>query len=66
MIAIIKLIINIWALNKMGLFCIVVGFLKSYSIPVFKSFFRAYKDTTAGKQSTDGGSSSSGKKHPMD
>jgi hypothetical protein len=49
----------------MGLFRMIAGFLKSYSIPVFKSVFRAYKDTTSGQQNT-GNSSSSGKKHPMD
>lgn len=48
----------------MGLFRMMVGFLKSYSVPVFKSFFRAYKDTTAGAQNSQ--QSGSSKKHPMD
>lgn len=52
----------------MGLFRMVVNYLRSYSIPVLKSFFKAYKDTTANPQGSQSGpnTGSSGKKHPMD
>jgi hypothetical protein len=39
------------------------NYLKQYSIPVFKSFFKAYKDTTAGgSKNNNSGSGSGGQK----
>ena len=31
----------------MGFYRFVISYLKTHSIPVFKSFFKAYRDTTA-------------------
>jgi hypothetical protein len=45
----------------MGFLRFVANQLKNYSIPVFRSFFKAYKDTTSGpkpsQQSSSGQSS---------
>jgi len=51
----------------MSFYRFIFNYLKGYSIPVFKSFFKAYKDTTAGAKTNTGGNSSSGpKEHPFD
>lgn len=51
----------------MSFYRFIFNYLKSYSIPVFKSFFKAYKDTTAGQKTSSGGNNSSGPKdHPFD
>jgi len=34
----------------MGFVRFIVGFLKSNSIPIFKSIIKAYKDTTSGSR----------------
>lgn len=41
----------------MSIYKFIFNYLKQYSIPVFKSFFKAYKDTTAqgGKSNSSGG-----------
>lgn len=36
----------------MGLFKFLAKYLSNYSIPVFKSFFKAYKDTTSGTRNS--------------
>ncbi len=38
----------------MSFYRFVFNYLKQYSIPVFKSFFKAYKDTTAKGSKTTG------------
>jgi hypothetical protein len=50
----------------MSFYRFVFNYLKQYSIPVFKSFFKAYKDTTAKGSKTTGESGSSQKQHPFD
>ncbi len=32
-----------------------INYLRSYSVPVFKSFFKAYKDTTSGARPNNSG-----------
>lgn len=39
----------------MGFYHFILNYLKSSSIPVFKSFFNAYKHTTAGAKEEAGG-----------
>ena len=53
----------------MGFYRFIISYLKSHSIPVFKSFFKAYKDTTANARSQEAGGIQwdyLGKKHPLD
>lgn len=41
--------------SAMGLYRMLITYLRSYSVPVFKSFFKAYKDTTGGARSSNSG-----------
>ena len=61
----------------MSFYRFVFNYLKQHSIPVFKSFFKDYKDTTAkgaedaegaerAKKNNSGGGSSSQKQHIFD
>ena len=52
----------------MSIYKFIFNYLKQYSIPVFKSFFKAYKDTTAGgaKANNSEGGSGGQKQHPFD
>lgn len=50
----------------MSIYRFILNYLKGYSIPVFKSFFKAYKDTTAGGKKTSSGGSTNNQKHPFD
>lgn len=49
----------------MSFYRFIFNYLKQYSIPVFKSFFKAYKDTT-GQAKTSGNGSEGKKQHPFD
>ncbi len=51
----------------MSIYKFIFNYLKQYSIPVFKSFFKAYKDTTAqGAKSNSSGGNAGKKQHPFD
>jgi len=50
----------------MGFYKFFFNYAKQYAVPVFKSFFKAYKDTTAGKTNNSEGQNAGQKQHPFD
>lgn len=46
----------------MGFYKFLFNYAKQYAVPVFKSFFKAYKDTTGGAKANSSGGSNGGQK----